>query len=163
MKVIYHCYGGSHTSVIVAAIHLGLLPKHRLPTREEILALPHFDQTKGWELGTPFFMGRDPEGHEIYIIGRKSNPRLLVNLVQSLLEIRGLPPEEILLVNALTAATMTILIGGTLSRGLGLVSLGRPLAIMGIQLSYWRFVRLVEETKSRLREITKGAGRSHCS
>jgi hypothetical protein len=31
MKIIYHCYGGTHSSVIAAAIHLGLLPEDRVP------------------------------------------------------------------------------------------------------------------------------------
>ncbi|HBC94637.1 MAG TPA: hypothetical protein DCZ10_17500, partial [Pelotomaculum sp.] len=26
MKVIYHCHGGTHSSVTAAAIHLGMLP-----------------------------------------------------------------------------------------------------------------------------------------
>jgi xylulokinase len=50
MKIIYHCYGGSHSSVLAAAIHTGRLNPERLPTGEELMALPYFTQS-----GTPYF------------------------------------------------------------------------------------------------------------
>ncbi|HEX3010797.1 MAG TPA: DUF3189 family protein, partial [Syntrophomonadaceae bacterium] len=39
MKIIYHCFGGSHSSVTAAAIHLGLIEKHRPPSMEELMSL----------------------------------------------------------------------------------------------------------------------------
>ena len=44
MKIIYHCYGGSHSSVIAAALHLGLLAKDRIPNETELMAIPYFDK-----------------------------------------------------------------------------------------------------------------------
>ncbi|HPZ72110.1 MAG TPA: DUF3189 family protein, partial [Peptococcaceae bacterium] len=32
MKIIYNCYGGAHSSVTAAALHLGLLPEARPAT-----------------------------------------------------------------------------------------------------------------------------------
>ncbi len=148
MNIVYHCYGSSHSSVTAAAIHLRWLPRNRLPSARELLSIPHFDQTEQHEVGTPFFMGIDQNGHRIFIMGRKRAMRLMENAVQSLLKIYGRPADEILLVNALSEVTLTTAIGGTLSRGFGLVRLGRPLAILGIQLCYFRFVQLVERTET---------------
>lgn len=154
MKILYHCYGSSHTSVTSAAIHIGLLPRDRIPTVKEILAIPHFDQTTNKEIGMPFFMGVDQWGNDVYIIARKRNYRLLTNMVRSLMEIRGAHPQDLLLVNALSAASLVTTFGGFLSRGLGLIWLGRPLAALGIKRSYLRFLRLVEDTEARIRENT---------
>jgi hypothetical protein len=40
MKIIYCCYGGSHSSVTAAAIHLDMLPLTRKPTSAELLSIP---------------------------------------------------------------------------------------------------------------------------
>jgi hypothetical protein len=41
LKIIYHCYGGSHSSVIAAALHLKWIDKDRLPSEEEMMAIPY--------------------------------------------------------------------------------------------------------------------------
>ena len=45
MKIIYHCFGGSHSSVSAAALHLGLLDRQRTPTEEELVRIPYYDKT----------------------------------------------------------------------------------------------------------------------
>ena len=44
MIIIYRCYGGTHSSVMAASIHLELLPGDRKPAGKELLALPYFDR-----------------------------------------------------------------------------------------------------------------------
>ncbi|MGE5576690.1 MAG: DUF3189 family protein [Syntrophothermus sp.] len=151
-KIIYHCYGSSHSSVSAAAIHLGLLPRDRLPTSQELLSIPHFDRTTPNEVGTPFFMGTDRWGDEVYILGRGRAKRFMKNAIKSLCRIYGFPEQQLLLVDALSILNTTTVVGGTLSRGLGLVSLGRPIAALGIRLSYFNFVRLVERIEMILHE-----------
>lgn len=150
MRVMYHCYGSAHSSVTAAAIHLGLLPRDRRPTDAELLAAPRFDRTLTRELGKPFFIGVDSRGWEVYALGRGPAARLVANCVESLMELYALRPLELVLIDALPSVSLVTTIGGTLSRGLGIVWPGRPLALWGIRRSYFRFVRLVEETERLL-------------
>ncbi|MGE5509508.1 MAG: DUF3189 family protein [Chitinophagales bacterium] len=150
MKVVYHCYGSAHSSVTAAALHLGLLPRDRQPTRAELLAAPRFDRTLTRELGTLFFIGRDRGNHDVYALGRGPVAREVANCLLSLLGVTGCDRLEVLLVNALPQISFVTTIGGTLSRGYGLIWPGRPLALWGIRRCYSRFVRLVEETERLL-------------
>ena len=150
LKIFYHCYGSSHSSVVAAAIHCGYLPKDRIPTTTELLNTPHYDRTMTRDLGTPFLIGRDPLGYEVYILGRKSAAQLIENLIPSVLKYYGYPPQKILLVNALERLHLLTTVGGTLSRGLGLITIGRPLTIWGIKMSYFNFVELVDSVQKGL-------------
>lgn len=147
---MYHCYGSAHSSVTAAALHLGLLPRDRRPSEAELLAVPRFDRTLTRELGRPFFVGRDPQGREVYALGRGPAARYVVNCVESLLVIDGRSPVAVVMINALPSISLVTTIGGILSRGLGLVWPGRPLALWGIRRCYSRFVRLVAETERLL-------------
>lgn len=154
LKIIYHCYGSSHSSVVAAGIHLGYLPKDRVPTRQELLNTPHYDRTMTRDLGTPFLFGHDSHGFEVYVLGRKNAVHLVENLIPSVLEYYGHPTHEILLVNALERLSMITTAGGTLSRGMGFISIGRPLTVWGIRRSYWNFVRLVDSVQERIGRIS---------
>ena len=59
MKIIYSCYGGAHSSVVASAIHLGYLPMNRIPTEDEILSIPYYDQSPKELRGTPIYIGTD--------------------------------------------------------------------------------------------------------
>jgi len=37
MKIIYHCFGGSHSSVLAAALHLGIIDKNKVPGMSEVV------------------------------------------------------------------------------------------------------------------------------
>jgi hypothetical protein len=57
-----------------------------------------------------------------------------------------------MMVNALNNVNLKTKIGGFISRRLGLVTIGRPLTIKGIQEKYAGFVTLVENTKREERK-----------
>ena len=151
MKVFYHCYGSSHTSVVAAAIHVGGLAPDRLPRLGEIQDVPHFDRIRAAELGTVFVSGRGPDGEEVLVVGFGPGRKIVREAVLSLLELKDVPPNDYLLVDALDGANWMVRIGGMLSRRLGLVSIGRPLAALGIRLMFRRLVRLVEKTQAEVR------------
>lgn len=150
--IFYQCYGSTHSSVVSAAIHLGLLPSTRRPRAKELLALPLFDQVPNDQVGHPFFLGRDEAGRQIYAIGLDGQPFLLKRLVADFLKLHGLDPEVYRFYDALSQAGFLVRLGGFLSRRLGLVTLGRPLTILGIQMNYPRFVQLVKRVKKELQE-----------
>lgn len=158
MKVIYHCYGSSHSSVIAAAIHLGWLPSDRIPAPREIMSLPHYDQTEPGEIGTCFRMGTDEAGREVYIIGMGPAKGIARRVMESVFKMCGVPDGDYVLVDTLPNVGFVTKVGGFLSRAVGLVRVGRPLTVWGIRRSYPEFVRLVGELKASLDSGSREAG-----
>lgn len=151
MKLFYHCYGSTHSSVAAAAIHLGLLPSDRRPEVAEIMEVPFFDQVADAEIGTPLFMGRDHEGHEILAIGTRGKPQLVLSAVEEFLGlVLGTPPGDLVFRDTLHLANIWVRVGGFLSRRVGLVFPGRRLAALGIRQSYPGLVELVQRTQGEL-------------
>ncbi|MCG0278016.1 MAG: DUF3189 family protein [Thermanaeromonas sp.] len=153
MKIIYHCFGGTHSSVIAAALHLGWLPRSRLPRADEIKAIPYFDRRRKSEEGHIQFMGRDTAGNEIYAVGKRGMGKLLENFVYDLTCALGLPREELLLVDTTPLVNSLMALGGFLSRRLGLTFLGRPLVVCGVRKAYPGLVRLVENLRPRVMSL----------
>ncbi len=147
MIVLYHCYGAAHSSVLSAAIHLGLLADDRIPGIKEIREIPYFDRNKTEEIGIPFLYGIDKWGNKIYVQGMGGSDRIVINLLKDIMALYGIPEREILLVNALENVNILVRIGGFLSRRLGLVFPGRVISIIGLQLAYPKFLRTVQRVK----------------
>ncbi|HHU48930.1 MAG: DUF3189 family protein [Caldicoprobacterales bacterium] len=151
MKLFYCCYGGAHTSVTCACIHLGYLPDDRIPAASEFLSVPYYDKMENRDLGTPVFMGRDEMGWDIYIIGMKNVKQLVIPSMKSYLNACGVEQKGFMLINALVELHPVTSIGGVLSRRFGIVSLGRPMTVWGIRKTYPKFLALVEQVKENLR------------
>ena len=56
MIVLYHCYGAAHSSVLSAAIHLGLLADDRIPGLRKLGKYPILTGKKQKRLVSPFYM-----------------------------------------------------------------------------------------------------------
>jgi len=156
VKVFYHCYGSSHTSVVAAAIHTGRLDPGRVPTAGQLASVRHFDRVHNAQLGTVFPVGRGPDGEEVYVVGFGPGRKVIRYAVQSFLEIKGVPTRDYLLVDALSRANWVVRAGGVISRRLGLVALGRPLVALGIRQVYGRLADLVAEARV---EVARRLGR----
>ncbi len=152
MKIIYHCYGGTHSSVTAAFIHLDLLPADCIPGRKIFYRIPFYDRQESSEHGHIFFAGVDRMGNEIYVAAQRGRPEVLINIFQGLAEIFDIPPQEYLLINITPEVNPVMRLGGYLSRRLGLIKLGRPIVIMGTRASYFRLVSLVKKVKHELGE-----------
>lgn len=150
MKVVYSCYGGAHSSRAAAAIHLGLLPADRAPRPRDLLSIPRFDDVGAGDMGILDFMGSDVQGHEVYVLGRGAAREVAERALKSGFALAGGSPDEILFVDALAEVNLIMRVGGFLSRRLGWVALGRPLAAYGTAKAFPRLVRLVEEVKRKL-------------
>ncbi len=147
MKIIYHCFGSSHTSVVSASIHVGLLSEKKLPSQEDLIKLPHYDKTESYEIGNIYYMGRDEEDNDIYIMGVGTAKIIVPRVIWGLLDIYGISKDGLMLVDTLPDAHILTKIGGFLSRRLHLISLGRPLTVTGIQRQYFGYVDLVRKVK----------------
>ncbi|KYH33048.1 hypothetical protein MOMUL_08260 [Moorella mulderi DSM 14980] len=152
MLVIYHCFGGSHSSVTAAAIHLGLLPRNRLPTAAELLALPYFDGRSRGEEGELKFMGTDVYGNKVYAAGKKNLGSRFETLLYDLAAALGVPRQEILLLNTSPLVNLLMRLGGFTSRRIGLTAPGRPVVIWGTRSAFFQLVDFV----SRNRHLWEG-------
>lgn len=146
-KIIYHCYGGAHSSVTAAAIHLGELSPEKTPTGHELLELTLFDRQTQEGHGQLHFFGVDEWDNQVYSVGCRNAGKSFENIltgVAGLLEIG----EKLVFVDTLHCVTMKMRIGGFLSRRLGLISLGRPIVVRGTQEAYPKLVELVKQIKA---------------
>jgi len=150
MKIIYHCYGGAHSSVTAASIHLGLLPMDYIPDRHMFWRIPLYDRQDVDEHGHIFFMGVDEYGNEVYLTARRSWPVVLEKVFEGLAGIFNIPKEDYLFVNVMEKVNLTMKFGGFISRRWGFIKLGRPIVTLGTQAAYFRVVELVREIKSRV-------------
>lgn len=150
MKIIYHCYGGAHSSVTAASIHLGFLPADRVPDSEALCQLPFYDRQGHDQHGHFFFMGRDECGHEVFFTARRSRLVVLENIVKGLAEIFDIPSTEYLLVNVMQNVNWAMKLGGYLSRRCGLIKIGRPIVTLGTRRAYFRIADLVQQVKNQI-------------
>ena len=150
MKIIYHCYGGTHTSVLAASIHVGKINKEKLPDNKEINELKYFDDVSPKDYGKLHFVGMDELGNEIYSCGMKKSASIVKKALKDILKIYNLQPEEIYFASTLGLVTFSIRIGGFLSRHLGLIRLGRPLVIYGSRSNFYNIVNFVDQVKENL-------------
>lgn len=150
MKIIYSCYGGAHSSIVASAIHMGYLPMDRVPTREELLNIPYYDQSPKESRGTPIYMGTDKDLRSVYALGmgpyRTEYAKIVYNFA---FQLAGKNKKDIQIINVIPLLSLSVKLGGFMSRGMGLIGLGRPLTISGIQKRYHFFVKLVEDVRKR--------------
>jgi hypothetical protein len=147
VKLFYFCYGRAHSSVIAGYIHLQKLPGDRIPSIKEIIAVPEFDKANPGDFGIPYFLGKDDLGREVYVIGFGKNHLLALQTIHYILINQGNDPSDWHFLNALNKIGILTKIGGFLSRNLKIVTIGRYLAALGIQKSYFQLIKLVELAK----------------
>lgn len=149
MKIIYHCYGRAHSSVIAAHLHLGTIPITGLVNKEQIMAIPEFDLAETGDWGKPHFLGTDEFGNEIFILGLNSQAQICCRAIISLAYDLG-KADQILLINSLSVIGILTRVGGFLSKKMRLSGIGKPLAAKGIINSLPRLRRLVAGVKNEI-------------
>jgi len=145
LKIIYHCYGGSHSSVTAAAIHLGLLPNGQIPTAEMLWGLPFFDRQVAKDHGNIKFMGTDEFGNQVYILGRHNTAKLIQNILPEVAALFGI--NDLFMIDVMPYVNWRMMLGGFTSRRLGWVGIGRPIVTRGTQYSFWSLTSLVQKVK----------------
>lgn len=149
MIYIYNDYGGTHTTSMAAAFHLNKLPKDRTLTKEEILQISYFNKLNSSDFGKLIFHGTDNDKNPVYTLGRK-NQKLVVPALKNLtllLQEKNNGEEKIIFSNTSPTVPFPMSIGGFLSRGLKIDSLGVPLLVSGAKICTKDVIRLVEHTK----------------
>ncbi|GGC78951.1 ABC transporter [Thalassobacillus devorans] len=157
MIYIYNDYGGTHTTSLAAAFHLNILKPSQQPlSKKEILAVPYFNKLTRKDFGKLIFHGKDEEGHPVYTLGRKKSKLVVPALKEWSQMFMALHQveEKIIFSNTSPTVPFVMTIGGGLSRGLGIDSLGVPLLIKGAQKCSGNIHQLVEYTKNIATEQT---------
>lgn len=148
-KIIYHCYGGTHSSVVAAAIHLGWLDPARVPHDRELMNLTLFDRLDKDQHGQLHFFGADEAGNQVYAMGCCNAGLAVENMLKGVARILEME-KELYFVDTLHCVNASMRIGGYLSRRLGWITLGRPLVLSGTRAVYQALVKLVETTRKEV-------------
>lgn len=161
MNIIYHCFGGAHSSVTAAAIHLGWLETSKKPTFEELMQIPYFEVQIDEDHGIFRYMGEDEKHNKVFILGRRNLKGNFEKIVYGLAKIYG-RKDDFLLIDTMPYVNWKMIIGGSLSRGLESPKLGRKIVLQGVQDSFFTYVAFVEKIKREYLNIsyTKSQGRS---
>ncbi len=154
MIIIYNCYGGTHSSILSSAIHLGLLPKDRIPSKKEILELKYFNKLTYKDMGRLIFHGIDEDGNKVYTIGRGTSKALIPAMRNLTSEFHNVYKinDTFAFINCSPTVPPTMTIGGFFSRGLKINVIGVPLLAMGARKNYFKTIELVEKTKKLCRD-----------
>lgn len=158
MIYIYNDYGGTHTSIMAAAYHIGKLDETREPKGEELLSLPYFNTLDYSDRGRLFHHGTDEEGNPVYTVAR-GRSKVMVPAMCSLIRMLqdgGKLDTGIIFSNTSPTVPIPMTIGGFLSRGLKIDSLGVPLILWGTRINYRQIIRLVHKTKEAARNADTG-------
>lgn len=150
MKIIYHCYGGTHSSVIAAALHLGLLEKYRLPSASELLACPNFDQLTNRDYGRIFYMGKDKRGHKVYVMGCQNSGAVVETALKDFCKIMGIDDQKITLACTVSCLNILLKFGGFLSRRLNFITAGRLFLFPGSRLAFYKIRNIVEAVEDKI-------------
>lgn len=149
MIIVYHCYGGSHSSVTSAGIHLELLPRNRVANAQELLQVPHYDSQDLIKHGHFRFVGRDADSNIVYVLGKRTLGRRVTILLYKIANLFD-RSEDVYIVDTTKPINILMVVGGFLSRGLKITFLGRPLVILGTKLAYKQFIFIVKKVKKDL-------------
>lgn len=156
LHIVYTCFGGTHSSPVAAAIHLGALPRDTIPTTSQLMSTPFFDQVDRSARGRIMFAGTDARGHRVYVLGRgRQAVHVVQNSIVSAWALVGTPAVPLVMCDTLPCVNTWMRIGGWLSREANQIWIGRPIVIYGTKLAYKRLVQLVEQVEKQIDRLTQ--------
>lgn len=144
MIYFYHCYRGAHLSIVAAALHLGKIDS--CSGVEDILGLEYFDTLQSPDMGVPVLAGRDEDNNPVYFMGLGKGSTIFARFAESLVAELGFK-IEFKSVDCLPCLTPAIRIGGFLSQYRQFRSLGRSIAVGGVQNNLKQIEALVLHAK----------------
>jgi len=148
--IIYHCFGGAHSSVMAAAIHLGLVTDTANLRNQDVLNLPYFDMQDEDEVGSIRFVGCDAAGNGVFIMGRSNQSAVTRTALRSCADLLGIGEECFCMTDALPYVNPLMIMGGYLSRRLRLVGCGKQIAALGTRLAVPALRYAVKQTRQRI-------------
>jgi hypothetical protein len=147
VKFFYFSNRHSLMAVIAAYIHLQKLPRDRKPSVQEILTIPEFDKNILGDYGVPYFIGVDPEKHPIYVIHFVADSQFALQTIFNILNQRGWDPSDWHFFNVSKPYNMLIKVGEIISSKFKVHKIGKYIAALGIQKSYFQLLKMVKSLK----------------
>ncbi|MDI6601160.1 MAG: DUF3189 family protein [Thermoanaerobacteraceae bacterium] len=151
--VIYYDYGGTHTSVVASAIHLGKLNPAQVPDGKDIIRLPLFDSITQNDLGHIIYNGTDEYGNNIYTLGIKNAKDLVMPAISDMYKAIFGNTNGLYLADVSATTNFFMKLGGLISRGLRIQPLGLPIVVYGTRKAYPDIVRIVQNTKNTVKDF----------
>lgn len=150
MHIIYHCFGGTHTSVIASYIHIGVLPLETVPSKEVIEGIPLYDKLNGQnDTGHIVLIGKDEFNNNIYSLGVKNGKKLIEPALKDFYYHLFNTNNGLLIIDTSSATNWIMKVGGFTSIALKMPIIGRPLVTYGVKLAYKNIVQIVKNVKSQ--------------
>jgi hypothetical protein len=154
MIIVYNCYGGTHSSILTSAVHLGYLPSDSIPSKKEILNTKYFNKLRYKDMGKLIFHGVDSDGNKVYTIGRGTSKAIIPAIINLTMEMHKLynVNESFAYINTSGTVPISMTLGGFFSRGLKIDFIGVPLLALGAQHSFQKVIQLAQKTKQLCKE-----------
>lgn len=141
MKIFFLCRTGHHTSLIAAAIYMGLI-KGKRNLQETISRIRGYDKINFNEIGTPFFVGTDDKNNEIFTIGIARESILMERAVKELIAVIGVEPQDRKVINVSKAVSVWTRIGLIIKK-IRLNNLARVFFYLGASQEYYQIKRIL--------------------
>lgn len=135
--------------MMAASLHLGILDSKKSPSKKELLACPYFDEIDGKDSGKIFFMGRDENNNEVFVMGCKGAGKIIETFVKYFTRIMGHNSDDIIMADTKPCLNILMMFGGFLSRRLYLVGIGRIFLFFGSRIAFNKIRTLVGLVKER--------------
>ncbi|HOV78648.1 MAG TPA: DUF3189 family protein [Bacillota bacterium] len=145
-KILYFSNSKFPLAGLAGAIHAGSLPLGREPEASEIWGLQSLNIERCDE-GKILSLGSDERGNEIYALSVKGERGMTHRLVESFLEIYGIPEDGFRLVDTGMKDNLYMLAGRALFCFRFLLPVARFFAYAGIKKSYAGLSRLVSDVR----------------
>lgn len=148
MYILYHDYGGTHSAIVAANMHLNQLPMDHVPDKDTIRSLPLYDQLTPNDHGRIINMGTDEYGNTVSIIGVENKENMVIPAIKDMyFELRK-TLEDFLEIDTSSSVNVTMKIGGFISRSLRIPAVGQPLVLYGTQEAYMDIAQIVKNAKT---------------
>lgn len=154
MMVIYHDFGGTHSSCVAANIHINILQCDVVPDKVKLHCLPTFDKIQSTDMGCLKYIGEDEFGAKVYTLYRRRAAKFVIPAIRDMYNLlMGTKNNEgLYLVDTAPAVNSLMAIGGFTSRRLGIICIGRPIVTYGTIRNYKTIANIVERVKKQMRE-----------
>lgn len=155
MMVIYHDIGGAHSAATAANLHINVLSKSKIPTKEDLQNLPTFDKIQKKDTGHLIFIGKDEFGADVYTISRQRSEKIVIPAIKDMYEILNGSVDGLYLVDTSPSVNLLMKIGGALSRRFKCVWIGRPIVTYGTQKAFREITSIVSKKKEQMQRDLK--------
>lgn len=96
MKVFYYCRTGKYAALLAAALHIKSLPIN-LPFNQFLSYIKTIN-LKSYE---PFFLGEDHNGTKVYVVGTRTEEKLVATIIKSFVHTFITDDKNVLVINSL--------------------------------------------------------------